>query len=64
MNAFYTLVGIVVIVSLVLLVPFLTIWSVNVLFSTNIPYTMETLAAAFILLALFMPKSTMKVKHE
>jgi hypothetical protein len=53
-------VAVVVVVGLILCVPFLTIWMINVFGDTlwpgrQLPYTLETWAAACLLSAVFTP---------
>jgi len=41
--------GIALMIAIAVLMPFLTIWSVNTLFSLTIPYTLETWSAVCLL---------------
>ena len=45
------------IISLLVILPTLVIWALNILFALMIPYTMETWAATFILLAVIGGRS-------
>ena len=52
------LVAIVVILSLLIIAPFLTIWSLNTLFPVlDIPYTLETWSATILLTAVLQSSS-------
>ena len=52
------LVAIVVILSLLIIAPFLTIWSLNTIFPVlEIPYTLETWAATILLTAVLQSSS-------
>jgi hypothetical protein len=42
-------VGLAVVIGLICLIPILTIWALNTLFGLGIPYTLQTIVAAFIL---------------
>jgi hypothetical protein len=52
-----------IVIALVILGPFATIWSLNTLFPVlNIPYTFDTWCAAIVLAGLF--KSTINTKKD
>jgi hypothetical protein len=57
MNELFEVLGklllIVVALAVIVLFPFAFIWSLNVLFSLTIPFTISTWVASFVLIALF-----------
>jgi uncharacterized membrane protein len=63
-GSFGVLVAVIVIIALAIIMPFLTIWSVNTLFPTLvIPYTLETWSAV-IILGIFFGNSYISTKKK
>lgn len=59
-NYFGVLTGVLIVIAIAVLFPFLFIWSVNTLFALAIPYTLETWSAVVLLQIFFKSEISFK----
>lgn len=57
-NSFGLITGLVILIALAVVFPFLFIWAVNTLFAFTIPYTLETWSAVVLLQIFFKTNIT------